>query len=170
MNPGGRDGCDRFWIVERANKPVSARRNGFDIARSINRIIQGTPQAIHSSVQPMVEIHKRLVGPDLISQLLASHDLAGAGEQNQQHLERLARQFDSDTTVENFPCGGVYIVRSKFESDPRFWLRGHSSAVFRDRSIAWRWVLRPPRANGYLMPNQLLSKRVIFEAKRRRQP
>jgi hypothetical protein len=67
-------------------------------------------------VEPVLEIDERSVGPDLLAQLLAGNHVARMRQQNQQNLKWLARETDTDPTLEQFPGRDIHFERSEGQS------------------------------------------------------
>src|SRR6266566_1384508 len=80
---GGRRGAGstrEYWKVcsiHWRDKPVSAPRQRFDIARLLGGVAEHLPQAGNRIVEAMVEIDESVGGPNLRSQLFASNQIAG---------------------------------------------------------------------------------------------
>ena len=63
-------------LFHRCNKAVSAARKGLDEARFLWRISERFPNFGDRRVQAVVEVYKRVGGPEVETQLLAAYDLA----------------------------------------------------------------------------------------------
>jgi hypothetical protein len=75
----------------------------------------------------VLEIDEGPFPPDLITQLLACHHLAGALEQNKQNGERLTRQANATAAFPQLTGGGVHFERPKREPNRQLIRRGHAS-------------------------------------------
>ena len=64
--------------LHRRDKPVSAARQRFNVARHLGGVAERLAKARNRIVQAMVEIDERVGGPNLRAQLLASDHIAGA--------------------------------------------------------------------------------------------
>jgi len=72
-----------------SNEAVAASSNGFDETRTLGGVAKSLTDLVDRFVEPVVEIHERVCGPELLLQFLATNDLAGALEQHRQDLEGL---------------------------------------------------------------------------------
>ncbi len=78
----------------RINEPVSAPRQRLDETRIIGGIVQRLADFVDGLVEPVLEIHKRVRGPQRLLQFLARHDLARTLEQHGQNFEGLFLELD----------------------------------------------------------------------------
>ena len=72
-----------------SNEAVAASSNGFDETRTLGGVAKSLTDLVDRFVEPVVEIHERVCGPELLLQFLATNDLAGALKQHRQDLEGL---------------------------------------------------------------------------------
>jgi hypothetical protein len=84
--------------IHRRDKPVSAARQRFNVAGSLDGVAERLAKARNRIVQAMVEIDKSVRGPNLRPKFLESHDITGALQQCRKYLEWLALQAQSDPT------------------------------------------------------------------------
>lgn len=92
---GRRRGSGNVTRVHRCDEPVSAARKRFNVARRLGGIAQYLTQARNRIVQAMIEINKRVSGPDLLSQLFARDYISGPLQQSSQDLQRLTLQAEA---------------------------------------------------------------------------
>ncbi|HWY45557.1 MAG TPA: hypothetical protein VNX66_18830 [Candidatus Sulfotelmatobacter sp.] len=68
---------------------VAATSNGFQKAGTLSGVAEGLTDFADRLVEPVVEIHESVRGPQFLLKLLASYDLAGVLKQHRQELEGL---------------------------------------------------------------------------------
>ena len=85
----------RIGNLDLREEAVAATRNGFHKAGTIGRITEGITDLVDRFIEPVIEIHKRVCGPEFFLEFLATYDLAGLLKQNRQDLERLFLKPDS---------------------------------------------------------------------------
>src|SRR5713101_6665855 len=73
----------------------------------LRRVVQCLAQPVHSLVQTVVKIDKRVGRPEFLLKFLASDQFTGTFEQHSQHLKWLALQNESVSVVAQF--GGSQI-------------------------------------------------------------
>jgi hypothetical protein len=69
---------DRCEFRHRRYEPVAPPRHGFDIAGLAGVIVQYVAQSVDRFVERLIEIDKRILGPDPFFQLFTGDDFAGA--------------------------------------------------------------------------------------------
>jgi hypothetical protein len=74
---------------------VPAAGNGFHKAWTRGGVAEGLTDFVDRFVEPVVEIHERVCGPEFFLKLLASYYLAAVLKQDRQDLERLFLKPDS---------------------------------------------------------------------------
>src|SRR5713101_8938808 len=86
-------GCiDNLDLREEA---VPAASNGFHKARTLGGVAEGFPDFVDRFVEPVVEIHESVCGPEFFLKFLPSYDLAGVVKQHRQDLEGLFLKANS---------------------------------------------------------------------------
>jgi hypothetical protein len=70
-------------------KAVATAGNGFDKAGTFGGVAQSLSDFIDHFVEPVIEIHKGICGPEFLLKLLATYDFTGALKQHRQNLEGL---------------------------------------------------------------------------------
>jgi hypothetical protein len=63
--------------------------------RGLCVIIQNRSDSVDSEVQPLLEVHKGVVAPDVLSNFFPRYQLAGATGEQSEHLERLRLQINA---------------------------------------------------------------------------
>src|ERR1700758_3823030 len=81
-----RNWIDNFNIREEA---IAAPGDGFHKAWALRGIAEGLTNLADRFVEPVVEIHESICGPELLLKLLASYDLARVFNEHRQDLEGL---------------------------------------------------------------------------------
>jgi hypothetical protein len=76
----------RFDLSEEA---VAAASNGFHKSGTFGGVPQGVTDFVYRFVEPVIEIHESVCGPEPFVKFFASYDLAGVRKQHRQNLERL---------------------------------------------------------------------------------
>src|SRR6266436_9381246 len=94
---------------------VAATRNGFHKAGSLGGVAEGLTDFADRFVEPVVEIHKSVRGPEFLLQLLASYELAGLLNQHGQKLEGLFLKADSQTVLAQFAGAKIQLENPKTE-------------------------------------------------------
>ena len=89
-------------LNHRGNESIPALRNCLDITGILGRIVQRPPQLIYRRVQTSFKIDKRPFAPEVVSQLLASHQISGMRQKSQQDLKGLPGQPYMDTSLPQF--------------------------------------------------------------------
>jgi len=59
----------------------------------LGRIAERLPQPVHRGVQPVVEVHERVGGPEVLPQFIAADDIAATAQQEQKDVEWPAAQL-----------------------------------------------------------------------------
>ena len=77
-----------------ADESVASARHGFDEAGLVRGILQRLAQAVDRFIQALIEIDKGVGWPQLLHQLVASNQLAGAIEQCGEDVKRLFLNSD----------------------------------------------------------------------------
>jgi hypothetical protein len=81
-----------FDIGEEA---IAAPSNGFHKAGTLGGVSEGLTDFTDRFVEPVVEIHKSVRGPEFFLKFLAGYDLAGVLKQHCQNLEGLFLKANS---------------------------------------------------------------------------
>jgi len=80
-------GCiGNFDLREEA---VAATSNSLHKAGTLGRVAEGLTDFVDRFIDPVIEIHEGVCGPESFLNFLASYDLAGVLEQHRQDLEGL---------------------------------------------------------------------------------
>ncbi len=66
--------------------------------------------AADGGIEPVVEIHERVGRPELLANLLARDQFAGALQQHDQDREWLVLQFDTDAVLTDLARTGIHLV------------------------------------------------------------
>ena len=107
-----RSRIDNFNLREEA---VAATSNGFHKAGTLGGVAEGLTDFADRFVEPVVEIHESVRGPELLLELLASYDLAGMLEQHRQDLEGLFLKPDSQAVLAQFASAKIQFENPKTE-------------------------------------------------------
>src|SRR5262249_23477055 len=70
-------------------EPVTTPRRRFDISYPALAVGDSRPDLAYAVIQPVFEIHVSLVAPDEAADLLAAHQLPGAGQEQRENFEGL---------------------------------------------------------------------------------
>src|SRR5215472_10539202 len=79
-------------LTQRRDEPVAAARHGLYVTRVFRGVAQGLPQLVDRDIEPVVEIDKRIGGPEPLAQLAEGHECTGALQQLKQDLKWLFLQ------------------------------------------------------------------------------
>ena len=96
----------RFYFREEA---VTATRNGFYKARTFSGVAESLADFADRFVEPVVEIHESVCGPEIFLKLLTSYDLAGVLKQHRQDLEGLFLKSYSQAVLAQFASPKVQL-------------------------------------------------------------
>src|SRR5215472_7884261 len=77
---------DNFDLCEEA---VAAASNGFHEAGTFGGVAEGLTDFVDRFVQPVVEIHESVCGPEFFLKFVTSYDLLGVPKEHCQDLEGL---------------------------------------------------------------------------------
>src|SRR4029077_21254529 len=80
-------------------KPVAATSNGLHKAGTLGRVTEGLSDFVDRFVEPVVEIHKSVSGPEFFLKFPAGYHLAGVLKQHRQDLEGLFLKPDSEPVL-----------------------------------------------------------------------
>ena len=115
-------GCiGNFDLREEA---VAATRNGFHEAGALGGVAKGLTDLVDRLVEPVIEIHESVCGPECFLDLLASDDLAGVLEQHRQDLEGLFLKTNSQAVLAQFASAKIQLENPKTEPPAKlrvFW-------------------------------------------------
>jgi hypothetical protein len=85
--------------LDLGEETVAAASNGFDEAGTFRGVAESLADFVDGFVEPVIEIHKSVYGPEFFLKFLASYNLAGVVQQQSQNLERLFLKPDSQTVL-----------------------------------------------------------------------
>ena len=77
-----------------SEEAVAAASNSFDEAGILRGVAEGLTDLVDRLIEPVVEVHERVRGPEFLLKFLATDDLAGMLEQHCQDLEGLLLKSD----------------------------------------------------------------------------
>jgi hypothetical protein len=83
------------------------------VTRLLGVVIQRSAQFLNCAVQASLEVNEDIVAPEPLAQFIASHQFAGALEQEIEHLKRLARQPYSLIVFAELSPASVHHVRAE---------------------------------------------------------
>ena len=85
-----------------ADKTISAAGQSFNEAGIAGRVAQRFSDLVHRRVQAVIEVNEGVSRPELFAEFLASHDSAGAFQQNSEHCERLFLDSEACAVLAKF--------------------------------------------------------------------
>ena len=94
---------------------VAAPSNSFDEAGILRGVAEGFTDLVDRLVEPVVEIHERVRGPEFLLKFLATDDLAGVLEQHRQELEGLLLKPDPQAALAQFAGTKIQLENPKRE-------------------------------------------------------
>ena len=109
-----------------SEEAVSATSNGFDEAGTLGGVAEGLTNFVDRLVEPVVEIHECVRGPEFLLKFLATDDLAGVLEQHRQNLEGLLLKPDSQAALAQFASAKIHLENPKTEPPARLMVRFHA--------------------------------------------
>jgi len=92
-------GVLRCPALHQSDEAITDFGNRLDISRFLDRVPQHRPEVFHGAVQPVLEIHERVGGPELLLKLFAGNDVAPVFHQNLKHVKRLGAQLQPDAVA-----------------------------------------------------------------------
>ena len=93
--------------VDRGQQTDSRGAKVLDESRRVRAVSQRVAKLPHGAIDGVIEIDEGVVWPKVLLYLLASDDLTGVPEQEQQDLPRLVLKLDSDPKLAQFPGAGI---------------------------------------------------------------
>jgi hypothetical protein len=106
------------------DEAVPAPRNGFHKAGTLRGVAEGLADFVDRFVEPVVEIHEGIGGPELLLQFLSRYYLAGVIDQHGQHLKRLLLDFDLQSMFSEFTGTEINLEDAKAKTPGKlmaFW-------------------------------------------------
>lgn len=98
-----------------SDEAVAATGNSFDEAGTVGGVAEGLTDFVDRLVEPVVEIHERVRGPECLLKFLSTDDLARALKQHGQHLEGLLLKPDSQAALAQFASPKIQLEHPKTE-------------------------------------------------------
>ena len=98
-----------------SEEAIAATSNSFDEAGTLGGVAEGLTDFVDRLVEPVVEIHERVRGPEFLLKFLATDDLTGVLEQHLQHLEGLLLEPDSQAALAQFASPKIHLEDPKSE-------------------------------------------------------
>src|ERR1039457_4956524 len=121
-----------FWKELRSPNSSSAR-NGLDKAWLCGGIIENLANFVDGGAQAVIEVHKRIGGPKLLTNLFSGDELARSLQEQGEQLERLRLQPDSYPLFSQLANLQVCFVGTKRDPTWRGKRGGHNA-----HSHQWR--------------------------------
>jgi len=116
--PKSQPASHRRPLSGRAHRPdeaISASRQGLNKSGIFGIIIQGCSKPLHGIVQPLLEVHKGVGGPQPLLKFFSGNDFPGALQQQDQNLDRLPLDSDLHSIFAEFPRLWVELEQPKAE-------------------------------------------------------
>ncbi len=95
-------GLAAVWLM--ADEPVAALGQGRDEAEAACRVVQGLAQLANRLVHAVVEVDRRLIGPERLADRLSGHDLGWLGQQQCEDVEGLLLERQSLAGLPQCSC------------------------------------------------------------------
>jgi hypothetical protein len=96
-------------------EPVAAPSNGFHKAGTLGGVPEGLTDFTDRFVEPVVEIHKSVGGPEFFLKFLAGYDLAGVPNEHREDLEGLFLKANSEAMLAQFAGAKIQLENPKAE-------------------------------------------------------
>jgi len=119
---GANRGC--IGNVDLREEAVAATRNSLHKAGALCGVAEGLTDFVDRFVEPVIEIHESVCGPECFLNFLASYDLAGVLKQHRQDLEGLFLKPNSQAVLAQFASAKIQFENPKTEPPARlrvFW-------------------------------------------------
>jgi hypothetical protein len=129
-----------------SEEAVAAASDSFDEAGTLGGVAEGLTDFVDRLVEPVVEIHERLRGPEFLLKFLATDDLAGVLEQHRQDPEGLFLEPDSQAALAQFASTKIHFENPKTEPLARLMSDFHEEAESRVKSTTP--LLDPPQGDS----------------------
>jgi hypothetical protein len=107
---------DRVGRFDLRKETVAAPRDGFHKTGTLGRISERVTDFAYRFVEPVIEIHESVSGPQLFLEFFTRYDLAGMLQQHRQDLEGLFLQPDPQAMFAQFSGANIHLENSKAES------------------------------------------------------
>jgi hypothetical protein len=121
-------GIDESDLREKA---IAATRNGFHEAGALGGVTEGFTDFVDGFIEPVIEIHESVRGPNFSLELLASDDLAGMVEQHNENLQWLFLEADAEAVFAQFTGAKVQFKNPKPEASANLMVFLHGEVSLR---------------------------------------
>jgi len=133
MTQSGERGAANSGCIGNLNlreEAVAAPGNGFHKAGTLGGIAKGLTYFADRLVEPVVEIHESVRGPESSLKFLASYDLAGVLKQHRQKLEGLFLKANCQAVLAQFAGAKIQLEKPKTEphAEVKVFLHGKLNA------------------------------------------
>src|SRR6266849_2926112 len=120
----------RIGNFDLRQEAVPAPGNGFHKAGTLGGVAQGLADFADRFVEPVVEIHESVRGPESSLKFLASYDLAGVLKQHRQKLEGLFLKANCQAVLAQFAGAKIQLEKPKTEphAEVKVFLHGKLNA------------------------------------------
>ena len=129
-------GC--IGIFDLREEPVAAPSNGFNKPWTVGGVAEGLTDFVNRFVEPVVEIHERVCGPEFFLKFLASYDIAGVLKQHRQDSEGLFLKPDSQAALAQFASAKIQFENSKPEPPVKLLAFLHGEVDLRSKGVYHR--------------------------------
>ncbi len=142
---GMRLSCE-FWAANRdcignfdlRDEAVAAASNSFQKAGTLGGVAKGLTDFVDRFVEPVVEIHKSVCGPEFFLKFLASYDLAVVLKQHRQDLEGLFLKANSKAVLAQFASAKIQFENPKTEPPAKLMVFPHGDVNLSRKGVYHR--------------------------------
>jgi hypothetical protein len=140
VRAANRNCIDNFNLREEA---VAATGNGFHKAGTLGGVAEGLTDFADRFVEPVVEIHESVGGPEFLLKFLASYDLARVLEQHRQELDGLFLKPYSQAVLAQFAGAKIQFENPKTQPPANVMVLSHGQVnlnrkrVYHPPGVSW---------------------------------
>src|ERR1700740_517811 len=100
-----------------SDKTVPAPGHGFHEPRSVRVIVEGRANLLYGCVERVIEVHKRVFGPNPSPELFTGYHLAGTFREHGKYLKGLFLQTHADPSIADFASPRIHFVGTESDND-----------------------------------------------------
>ena len=93
----------QIWLIDQRDETIAAARQSLDESGIVGIVSQGESNLGYGCIERVVEVDKRVFGPDFLAQLFPRDQLALVFQQDGADLKRLALQGHLCAILAQFP-------------------------------------------------------------------
>jgi hypothetical protein len=122
-------GDNRIGDFDLCEETVAAAGNRFHKAGAAGGVAQGLADFVYGFVEPVVEIHESVCGPNLLLKFLSAHHLPSVLQKHDQHSERLFLKFDPQTILAQFAAAEINLEDPEADTSGKMMVFWHGEKI-----------------------------------------